>query len=398
MTTGSWAELVRGRASELLLDLVYVFVLTRFSVRLIEDFTTDRRIVLTEVGQTTVLLLALWLIWVQAAWVTSRFDPQDPVIQLVITWIMFNSMIIAVTLPHAFGKRAVTFVLAYVAIQIGRPLLLLLVKRDRIRHDPLRTTCWGAASAVPWIAGAVLVPQSPARGALWTLAVALDYAGLRFGWPVPGLGRTRIADWRISGERLAERYQQFIVIGLGETILLTGLTFAADFTPDEVAPTVVSFATTMLIWQIYFHRAGSVLPAAIEAAPHPARLGRSGIYTHLAMLTGILATGVGQALVIKHPFDDLDLAWLAVILGGPALFLAGRSWLEYEVFARVSASRLIALLALSALGALGALAPATMFLPPLVATTAAAGVLAGLVVRDAIREWKQPPQAPMPRP
>jgi low temperature requirement protein LtrA len=392
MTTASWPELVRGRASELLLDLVYVFVLTRFSVRLIEDFTTDRRIVITEAGQTAILLLAVWLIWVQAAWVTSRFDPQDPVIQLVITWIMFGSMIIAVTLPHAFGKRAVTFAVAYVAIQIGRPLLLLLVRRDGTRHDPVRTVCWGLASAVPWIAGAVLVPQSPARGALWTLAVALDYAGFRLGWPVPGLGRTRIADWRISGQRLAERYQQFIVIGLGETILLTGLTFATDFRPEEVAPTVVSFATTMLFWQLYFHRAGSLLPAAIEAAPRPARLGRSGIYTHLAMLTGILAAGVGQALVIKHPFDDLDPAWLAVILGGPVLFLAGRTWLEYEVFTRVSASRLIALLAL------GALAPATMFLPPLVATTAAAGVLAGLVVRDAIREWKQPPQAPAPRP
>jgi low temperature requirement protein LtrA len=95
-TAGGWPELARGRASELLLDLVYVFVLTRFSVRLIEDFTTDRRIVITEVGQTAILLLALWLVWVEAAWVTSRFDPQDPVIQLVITWIMFGSMIIAV--------------------------------------------------------------------------------------------------------------------------------------------------------------------------------------------------------------------------------------------------------------------------------------------------------------
>lgn len=68
MTTGGWSEQLRGREGELLLDLVYVFALTRFSQRLIEDFTTDRRIVLPEAGQTALLLLALWLIWVQAAW------------------------------------------------------------------------------------------------------------------------------------------------------------------------------------------------------------------------------------------------------------------------------------------------------------------------------------------
>lgn len=67
---------------ELLLDLVYVFALTRFSQRLVEDFTTDRHIFLPEAGQTALLLLALWHVWVQAAWVTSKYDPRQPVVQL----------------------------------------------------------------------------------------------------------------------------------------------------------------------------------------------------------------------------------------------------------------------------------------------------------------------------
>lgn len=389
MTTGRWPELLRGREAELLLDLVYVFALTRLSQRLVADFTTDRRIVLPEAGQTALLLLALWLIWVHAAWLTSGYDPQQPVVQLAVVWIMFGSMIIAVALPHAFGARGLTFAVAYVAIRLGKPLFFLLAGHGRERREPARSLCWAAVSAVPWIAGAALFPQSPARGLLWALALALDYTGLVLGWPVPGLGRTRLEDWRIAGERLAERYQQFIIITLGETILLTGLTFADEFTPDRVLPTVVAFATTMLLWRIYFHRAGAVLPAAIEAAPRPARLGRSGIYTHLIMVTGILATGVGNALVIDHPFGQ-DPMWLAVILGGPALFLAGRSRLEHEVFARVSASRVIGLLALAAL------VPAMVHLPPVAATSAAALVLAGIAVRDAFREWKHPHEAPAP--
>lgn len=234
-------------------------------------------------------------------------------------------MIIAVTLPHAFGARGLLFAITYVAIQTGKPLILLIAHRDVERHSPARHLCWATLSAVPWIAGAALFPQSPARGALWTLAIALDYAGLVFGWPVPKLGRTGAEDWRMAGEHLAERYQQLIVITIGETILLTGAAFADAFTPDRVAPTVLSFATAVLMWRIYFHRAGAVFSAAIGVAARPDKLGKSGYYTQLVIVTGILAAGVGYALVIREPRGHQDPLWLAVILGGPALFLAGRS-------------------------------------------------------------------------
>ncbi|MGN9915430.1 low temperature requirement protein A [Micromonospora palomenae] len=390
MTVGGLRGLLRGREAELLLDLVFVFALTRISERLIVDFTTQRRVVLPELGQTALLLLALWLTWVRAAIVTSAADPRKRAIRLALVLVMFGVMIMAVTLPFAFGDRGVVFAVTYVAIQLGKPLVLLLGRYHRERHTPARALCWAAVSAVPWIAGAVLFPQSPARGVLWTLALALDYTGLVIAWPVPGLGCSRIEVWKGAGEHLAERYQQFIVIALGETILLTGLTFAEQFTPDRVVPSVVSFATTMLMWRIYFHRAGAVLPDAIEAIPSPARLGRSAFHTHLAIVTGILATGVGHALVIHHPVLHEDPLWLAVILGGPALFLAGRSRLEYEVFARVSPSRVIGLLTLAAL------VPVMVRRPPLIATSTAATVLAGIAAWDTIRERRHPGEAPSP--
>ncbi|MBF9130373.1 low temperature requirement protein A [Plantactinospora sp. S1510] len=379
-----------GREGELLLDLVYVFALTRFSQRLIEDFTLDRRILLPEVSQTALLLLALWLVWVRTAWVTSRHDAGRPAVQLVTVWVMFGSMIMAVTLPHAFGARGLTFAVTYVVIQFGRSLLLLLFAPSREQHSPVRSLCWAAASAVPWIAGAALFPQSPERGWLWALALAIDYTGLLLGWPIPGLGRSRIAEWRIAGEHLAERYQQFIIITIGETILLTGLTFANRFEPDQVVPTTVSFATAVLMWRIYFHRAGTLLPAAIEVAPRPARRGQSEIYTHLVMVTGILTTGVGHALVIDNPTGHEDPRWLGVILGGPALFLAGRARLEYDVFARVSPSRVTGILVLAAV------VPVMIQLPSRIAASTATVVLAGITIWDAIREWKHPHEKPSP--
>ncbi|GAB3369124.1 low temperature requirement protein A [Micromonospora halotolerans] len=390
MSIGGWRGMLQGREGELLLDLVFVFVLTRFSQRLIEDFTTDRQVVLPEVGQTVLLLLALWMVWVHAAWVTSRVEPRQPVTQLLIVWTMFGSMIIAVTLPHAFGARGLLFAITYVAIQVGKPLILLFARRDVARHSPARHLWWATFSAVPWIAGAALFPQSPARGALWTLAVALDYAGLVLGWPVPRLGRTGAEDWRYAGEHLAERYQQLIVITIGETILLTGATFADAFTPDRVAPAVLSFATAVLMWRIYFHRAGALFAAAIEVAARPDKLGKSGYYTQLVIVTGILAAGVGNALVIREPRGRQDPLWLAVILGGPGLFLAGRSRMEYEVFSRLSPSRVIGLVALAAA------TPALLHRSPVLAAAAATVVLAGVAVWDAMRERRNPAEAPSP--
>jgi low temperature requirement protein LtrA len=296
----------------------------------------------------------------------------------------------AVSVPDAFGGRGVAFAGAYVANQVGRPLVLALALRGHKRQAiPLRIFCWAAVSAVPWLTGAIFF-QGGARGLVWALALALDYAGAMLGWPTPGLGRSRISNWEVAIKHLAERYQQLLIIALGESILLLGLTFTQNFAADRAAAFAMAFATTVLLWRIYFHRAGTVLADAIASAPEPGRLGQAVGYTHLVMVASILLTGVGYELVIEHPLGHPRPGWLTVILGGPALFLAARSRFEYDVFGRVSRSRIIALIALAAL------APATFSLPPLIATTAATAVLAAVATSDAIRARKGPPEAPSP--
>jgi low temperature requirement protein LtrA len=76
----------------------------------------------------------------------------------------------------------------------------------------------------------------------------------------------------------------------------------------------------------------------MAAAPKPIRA-RPLVYTHLVMVAGVITIAVGYKHVIAHPLDHTHLAWIAVILGGPALFLAGRALFEYAVFSRVSRDR-----------------------------------------------------------
>jgi low temperature requirement protein LtrA len=399
MTIAKGDEVLRGpgggpqRATflELFLDLAFVFALSRLSQRLVDDFTAQRRILLPEVGQTALLLLALWLVWSLAAWVTSRYDPQRTAIQLTIVGIMLGSMAMAVAVPNAFEGEAPIFVGAYVAVQVGRPLALLVLLRGHEQwRIPVRIVCWHTVSAVLWIVGAVL-PMGLAGAALWMLALVIEYAGFVLGWPTPGLGRSRISQWVIAIEHLAERYRQFVLIALGESILLTGIAFSGGgFEAGRTVAFAVAFATIALLWRIYFGRFGEALAPGVVGHPRRGRIVEFGIYTHLVIVAGIVATAVGYELVIEHPSGHLDPAWLAVILGGPTLFLAGRAAAEYAVLRRVPQSRLVGLLALAAL------APALVRLSPLASGIAAAGVLAGIVVADTVRERRRPGEPPSP--
>ncbi|MEH0841205.1 low temperature requirement protein A [Micromonospora sp. CPCC 205711] len=102
------------------------------------------------------------------------------------------------------------------------------------------------------------------------------------------------------------------------------------------------------------------------------------------------ATAGASELVIQHPLGHTDSVWILVILGGPALFLAGRATFEYAVFGRVSLPRVIGALTLVAL------TPAMRPVPPLAVATAAALILAGVAVADAARTRRLPSEPPSP--
>jgi low temperature requirement protein LtrA len=325
--------------------------------------------------------------------VNDRFDPQRPAIQVLVIASMFGTFVLAAAAPKAFGARGLVFAGAYLAVQVGRELFLTVVTRgDQRQRVETRVLFWFGVSAVPWIAGALV--HGWVRGLLWALAVAVDAVVVVRGWHTPGLGRTSAAEFGVSGEFLAERRRQFFIIALGELILVAGLALTSGGYEAErgaaVVAVVVAFATTVLLWRIYIYRAGEVLGAAIAAAPDPLRSAVVASYAHLVMVAGIVAISVSDEVIIRHPFGHTQPAWIAVILGGPALFLAGRAILEYAVFGRVSRDRVIGVLVLAAIS------PAMILVPPVLVALAATVVLAGVAVADTARARRRPTEPPSP--
>jgi low temperature requirement protein LtrA len=152
---------------------------------------------------------------------------------------------------------------------------------------------------------------------------------------------------------------------------------------------VVTFLLTALIWRIYIFRAGEDIGPAIATSAKPNALGNLMSYPHLIMIIGVVVSSVGYALVIERPFGHPQAAGTITILGGPALFLAGRTILQYLVFGHVWSSRLIGLVALACL------VPPMLFVPSLVIAIAAGTVLTGILIADnRIARGQNPPVFP----
>jgi low temperature requirement protein LtrA len=301
---------------------------------------------------------------------------------------MFGSFVLAAAVTEAFGTRGLLFAGAYVAVQVGRGLVLVVVTRGDQRRPEVRLLFWFGVSAMPWLAGTLV--QGWARGVLWALALAVDYVAGGLSWLTPRLGRSYAAEIGLSGEFVAERQRQFFIIALGELIVATGVELTSGgFEADRSAAVGVALATTVLLWRIIIYRAAAVLSAAVTAAPDSLRVTVAASYAHVVMIAGIVAISVGDELFIRHPLGHTQPAWIAVILGGPALFLTGRAILEYAVFSRVSQERVIGVLVLAAIS------PAMILVPPVLVALAAAVVLAGVAVADgAWRRAAEPPSPP----
>jgi len=357
---------------ELFFDLVYVVAVTQLSQRLLEHLNVHGAL------QTLLLLLAVWSAWIYTAWITNWFDPDHPTIRLMLLGTMLVSLIMSATLPAAFGERGLLFAGAFVAIQVGRNLFVVAVlgSEPKLRRNFQRILAWLVAGGMIWLVGGLA--QGPAREALWIAAVIVDYTGPILGFFTPGLGRSETTEWTITGAHLAERCNLFLIVALGESILVTGATFGRqEFSALALAALAVAFLGSVALWWIYFDRAAEASSEVIATSVDPGRLGRSAYtYFHLPMVAGIIVTAVGDELTIAQPVGPASAVTIVVVLSGPALFLAGHALFKWAVFGHVSVPRVLAIIALAALGPVG------LIVAPLTLASAAVLVLAGVAAWD----------------
>src|ERR1700680_3675336 len=345
---------VRGETNiEVFFDLVYAFAVTQLSQYLVDHPTVEGAL------RTLLLLAMVWWVWLLTTGVTNWLNPNHRAVRLLLVSLMLVSLVMSASLPYAFGDRGLVVGGAYAGMQVGRSLFAAVALRgDRLRRNLQRILSWSLVSGALAVAGGLA--EGHLRDVLWVCVIAIE----------------------IEGAHIAERCQSFVMLALGESIIVIGAGLAgrAALSPAELAGLVTAFVGAVAIWWVYFDRSAGEAARGMGAAADPGRLGGDAdAFIHPVMIAGIIVIAAGDSGVLANPLATTSIATTAMLFGGTMLFLAGHALFKLAVWQITSWSRLAAIVVLAALGFIGPLAPA------LVVGGFAVGVVALVAVADYIQ-------------
>jgi low temperature requirement protein LtrA len=305
---------------ELFFDLVFVFAVTQVSHLLLDELNWRGA------ARAVLVLLVVWWAWNYTAWATNELDPESNPVKVLMLAIMLLALLLAVAIPEAFGSRAWLFATSYVAIQVGRMAFLTFLSAESVsieRDRSGRILTWFVASGMLWLAGAAAGGTGLAL--MWAAALLLEYAAPRFLYWVPWRPPIASSAWNVETAHFTERFQLFVLIALGESIVATGATTAQlELTTARVIAFGLAFLMTAAFWWLYFNYTVRIAARRLELAPNRTELARDAYtYTHVALVAGVIASAVGDELVIARPLDTLPTREVVAVAAGPVVYLLG---------------------------------------------------------------------------
>lgn len=327
-------SLLRGRGSldsgkvgmvELFFDLVFVFAVTQLSHSLLAQLSILGAV------QVALLMVAVWWVWIFTSWITNWLDPEKLPIRLGLFGLMIAGLLLSSSIPKAFTERGLMFASAFVFMQVGRTLFAIWAVRGEslsMTRNFQRILAWLMCSGVFWIAGAFLDGQQ--RLLCWALALVIELISPSLYFWVPGLGRSSLSDWNVEGNHMAERCALFVIIALGESLLVTGATFAElTLSTTGVMAFLVAVLGSIGMWWVYFDSGAERAHHRIAHSSDPGRQARIAYtYLHVLIVAGVIVSAVADELVLVHP-DHASDAGILVIVGGPWLFLLGNALFKW---------------------------------------------------------------------
>ncbi|HZA90298.1 MAG TPA: low temperature requirement protein A [Solirubrobacterales bacterium] len=328
----------RVKPLELYFDLVFVLGFTQCTALMVEHPNWDG------VGQGMLVLAVLWWAWVGYAWLTSVVDPEEGAVRIAIFAAMAGLLVVALSVPEAFGDRALAFALAYGVVRAGQIALFVLATRD----DPaLRHSVWSLANSsavgVGLLTGASFLDGAQ-QGGLWVLAILLDWGG-------PALFGSE--GWKLVPAHFAERHGLVIILALGESIVALGVGAEVGITAGVIAAAVLGIALASALWWIYFDVVALVterrLTRAAEGRERNTLARDSYSYLHFPMVAGIVLVAFGLEQTLAHVDDPLQTVPAFALLGGVAIYLLAHVALRLRNARSVNRQRLLLALVLFAL-------------------------------------------------
>ncbi|MGZ4167566.1 MAG: low temperature requirement protein A, partial [Solirubrobacteraceae bacterium] len=300
-------------------------------------------------GEAMLVLALVWWAWSAFVWAANAQEEQSRTLRACLLTGTVLVFIVGLAVPNAFGRNSLLFAFAYAAVRFLH--LGVYIDASRRGHAS-RAAILGFAVTVVigmllLVAGAVT--HGWARAVLWTVAVAIDYAGP--AW----LTRERLRGLqRVAVAHFAERYGAFVIICLGESIVALGAgvtTAERHITPGLVIGSVLALLIVVGMWWTYFDRIADSAQERLRAHGDPVLAAADAYsYMHLIIVAGIIILAGGVKLVahdsVSLPMPD---AGRLAMCGGTATYLLGLAAFRLRILGERSWGRVVTAAALMVL-------------------------------------------------
>ena len=297
---------------ELFFDLVFVFCVTQV-VSLLHDGVTWRA-----VGEAVLVFWLVWWGWTQFTWALNAADTTHPRVEvatLVATGVAF---FLAVGIPTAFHGHPLWFAGTYVAVRVLGLLVYDWVawtnvsQRQAVRLFSLVSVSGLVAVLIGGVMG------GSAQYVWWALAIVLDIGAAAVGGRAEG--------WNLHPEHFSERHGLFVIIALGESLIVAAISLSdGEWPMSKVITAMLAVAIAGAMWWSYFVRNKIELDQALEIADGQERsmLARDAYsIIHFPMLLGVIAFAATVEHALGHATDPLGAPGRA-LLGASVLLYAG---------------------------------------------------------------------------
>jgi low temperature requirement protein LtrA len=316
---------------ELFFDLVFVFSVTQVVSLFHEEFNWGA------VGQAVLVFWLVWWAWTQFTWALNAADTTHYLVELGTLTATAVAFFMAVSLPEAFHDRTLWFAVPYVLVRvIGLGLYAWLAWENPSQRAAVRTfslVSVGGLAAV--LAGGFM--GGTMQYWFWGLAILLDIIAAAVGGQAEG--------WNLHPDHFGERHGLFVIIALGETLIVAaGGVAGGPLTGDLIAVAVLAVVLTCGLWWSYFPRAKPELDHAMEASRgvEQSMLARD-VYSlaHFPMLCGVIAYAAAVEAAVAHPSQPLSFEGRVALAVGLALFVGGMAVAIWRATDRLLLPRLI---------------------------------------------------------
>jgi low temperature requirement protein LtrA len=307
---------------ELFFDLVFVFAVTQVTVLTAGDLTVEG------VARSLLLFWLIWWAWTQFTWTLNPADTSHTAVRVIALVATALAFVMAASVTRAFGDEALWFAVPYVLVRVLGLGLQVRVDLERADMQHRAIYLWTGLSSIGLalvVTGALV--DTPGRYWIWLGAIVADFvaagsAGSSF-------------EWAIDVAHFAERHGLFVIIALGESLIVAATAVSADErTGSLVAVTAAALAVACLLWWTYF----AWLKDALEegfASTSPDMLGATArdafSLGHFPLVCGIIGFAIAVEEIVHHPGDVPTGEVTAALGAGVTLYVAAAAFALWRV-------------------------------------------------------------------